>query len=208
MLIWTRNNLLIIALALLFVQCGASKAEMPPIPHDRFRAGDVAFRLGRTLESDAIASVAEDDFRFSHVGVVVGRGDSLIVVHVEPEREGEERIKAEPLDEFFHPSRAIKGVVVRREQLSDNHRQTIEREALRLLQLKIRFDHDYSLQDSTAMYCTELVDYLFQKVGATLTHRRYDVPLVREGVILPHSMLQDGDLRRVWGYDLRSARHN
>ena len=181
---------------------------MPPIPHERFRAGDVAFRLGRTLGSDAIASVAEDDFRFSHVGVVVGRGDSLIVVHIEPEREGEERIKAESLEEFFHPSRAVKGVVARCEQLSGEQRQTIESEALRLLELKLRFDHDYSLHDSTAMYCTELVDYLFQKVGTTLTHRRYDVPLVREGVILPHSMLQDGDLQSVWSYDLRSARHN
>ena len=181
---------------------------MPAIPHDRFRAGDVAFRLGRTLESDAIASVAEDDCRFSHVGVVVGRGDSLRVVHIEPEREGAERIKAESLEEFFSLSRAVKGMVTRRKGISLQQCQMIENEAMRLLDLNVKFDHDYSLQDSSEMYCTELVDFLFQKVGITLTTRRYELPLVREGVILPHSMLKDSDLQRVWGYDLRSARHN
>ena len=99
---------------------------MPSIPQEDFRAGDVVFRLGRTLESDAIASVAEDNFRFSHVGVVVGRGDSLRVVHIEPEREGAERIKAESLEEFFSLSRAVKGMVTSRKGISLEQCQIIE----------------------------------------------------------------------------------
>jgi hypothetical protein len=142
------------------------------------------------------------------VGVVVGRGDSLRVVHIEPEREGAERIKAESLEEFFSLSRAVKGMVAKRKGISLEQCQIIENEAMQLLDLNVRFDHDYSLQDSSEMYCTELVDFLFQKVGITLTERRYELPLVREGVILPSSMLSDGDLQMVWGYDLRSARHN
>ena len=208
MLVWTRNNLFPILLSLFLVQCSTSEDAMPSIPQEDFRAGDVVFRLGRTLESDAIASVAEDDFRFSHVGVVIGRGDSLRVVHIEPEREGAERIKAESLEDFFSLSRAVKGMVARRKSINLEQCQIIENEALRLLDLNVRFDHDYSLQDSSEMYCTELIDYIFQKAGITLTERRYELPLVREGVILPHSMLKDGDLQRVWGYDLRSARHN
>ena len=208
MLVWTRNNLFPILLSLLLVQCSTSEVAMPSIPQEDFRAGDVVFRLGRTLESDAIASVAEDDFRFSHVGVVVGRGDSLRVVHIEPELEGSEQIKAESLEEFFSLSRAVKGMVARCKGISLEQCQIIENEALRLLDLNVRFDHDYSLSDSSEMYCTELIDHVFQKAGITLTERRYELPLVREGVILPHSMLQEGDLQCVWGYDLRSARHN
>lgn len=208
MLIWIRNNLLFILFALSLVRCGASEeALLPDIPYEEFRSGDVAFRLGCTLESDVIAA-ADDDFGYSHVGVIISEGDALRVIHIEPEREGEERIKAELLEEFFHPSRAVKGVVVRRKDVSIEQRQMIEREALQLLDLKVCFDHDYSLQDTTTMYCSELVDFLFRGVGISLTHKRYDVPLVDEDVILPSSMLSDGEFSLMWSYDLRSARHN
>lgn len=206
MLISIRNSLSLIFLALCVVQCSTRRDVVPVIPFEELRGGDVAFRLGRTLQSDAIAAATEDESRYSHVGVIVGRGDSLRVVHIEPERDGEERVKMENVDEFFHPARAVAGCVARYENLTEQQRQTIEREALQLYAKGVAFDHDYSLEDTTRMYCTELVDFVFRRADVVLTEQRRRVPLVEEEVLFPTDMLNG--LQRVWHYDLRPARHN
>ena len=206
MLISIRNSLSLIFIALCVVQCSTRKEVAPVIPTEELRVGDVAFRLGRTLQSDAIASVVEGESRYSHVGVVVGRGDSLRVVHIEPERDGEERVKMESVEEFFHPAVAVAGCVARYENLTEPQRQTIEREALRLHAKGVEFDHDYSLRDTSQMYCSELVDYVFRRADVVLTSQRRRVPLVKEEVLFPTDMLNG--LQQVWYYDLRPARHN
>ena len=208
MLVWTRNNLLIILLALSLVRCGRQEVVAPEISVDEFLSGDLAFRRGRTMESDAIASMGGQEYDYSHVGVVVSHADSLCVVHVEPVRGGDERVKIESVEEFFHPINAVKGCVARYEALSDPQRHVIEREAMALVQRGVEFDHDYRLSDTTAMYCTELVDFLFRKVDISLTRQRYRVPLAQEDVLLPSSIMRDGALEKVWSYDLRPARHN
>ena len=208
MLVWTRNNLIIILLSLSLVQCHRPDVVLPEIPIDEFRSGDLLFRLGRTLQSDAIASMGGQEYDYSHVGVVVSHADSLCVVHVEPVRGGDERVKIESVEEFFHPINAVKGCVARYEALSDPQRHVIEREAMALVQRGVEFDHDYRLSDTTAMYCTELVDFLFRKVDISLTRQRYRVPLAQEDVLLPSSIMRDGALEKVWSYDLRPARHN
>lgn len=206
MLISIRNSLSLIFLALCVVQCSTREEVVPVIPEQELREGDVAFRLGRTLQSDAIAATTEGESRYSHVGVVVGRGDSLRVVHIEPERAGEERVKMESVEEFFHPARAVAGCVARYENLTEWQRQVVGREALRLYAKGVGFDHDYSLEDTSQMYCSELVDYVFRRADVALTEQRRRVPLVEEVVLFPTDMLNG--LQRVWYYDLRPARHN
>lgn len=206
MLISIRNSLSLIFIALCVVQCSTREEVVPAIPVQELREGDVAFRLGRTLESDAIASVAEGESRYSHVGVIVGRGDSLRIVHIEPERDGEERVKMESVEAFFHPAVAVAGCVARYENLTEPQRQTIEREALRLYAKGVEFDHDYSLRDTSQMYCSELVDYVFRRADVVFAEQRRRVPLVKEEVLFPTDMLNG--LQQVWYYDLRPARHN
>lgn len=206
MLISIRNSLSLIFLALCVVQCSTREEVVSAIPVQELRVGDVAFRLGRTLESDAIAAATQGESRYSHVGVIVGRGDSLRVVHIEPERAGEERVKMESVEEFFHPARAVAGCVARYANLTEWQRQTIGHEALRLHAKGVEFDHDYSLRDTSRMYCSELVDYVFRRADIALTEQRRRVPLVAEEVLFPTDMLKG--LQRVWYYDLRPARHN
>lgn len=209
MLISIRNNLFIILLAICVVQCRTREISMPTPPIEEFVSGDLVFRLGRTLESDAIAATADEGVDYSHVGVIIRQGDSIRVIHIEPERNGEERVKSESVEEFFHPSRAVKGCVARREPLTERELQMIEDKSLSLLKSGIRFDHDYSLSDSSAMYCTELINAIFLEADISLTTRRHNVPLVTEGVILPSDMLLDGDLEVIWYYsERRPARHN
>ena len=180
----------------------------PEISVDEFLSGDLAFRRGRTMESDAIAGMGGSRYDYSHVGVIVSHGDSMCVVHVEPMREGNEQVKVVSIEEFFHPANAVKGCVTRCKALSEQQRHIIEREAMALVRRGVGFDHDYRLSDTTAMYCTELVDFLFRKVDISLTEQRYRVPLAQEDVLLPSSIMRDGALKEVWSYDLRPARHN
>ena len=209
MLTSIRNNLFILLIAICAVQCRTREVSVAAPPAEEFCTGDLAFRLGRTLESDAIAATADEGYDYSHVGIIISRGDSIRVIHIEPERGGEERIKCETLEDFFHPTRAVKGCVARQKNISSNEIQSIEDKCISLSNSNIRFDHDYSLQDSEAMYCTELVNVVFSEIGISLTERRHKVPLIEEGVILPSDMLRDGDLEIVWRYsERRPARHN
>ena len=209
MLISIRNNLFIILLAIGVVQCRTREVSMPTPPIEEFVSGDLVFRLGRTLESDAIAATADKGYDYSHIGVIVRQGDSVRVIHIEPEHKGEERVKSESVEEFFHPSRAVKGCVARRRTLTEKEHQTIENKSISLLNSDIHFDHDYSLSDSSAMYCTELINAIFLEADISLTTRRHKVPLVTEGVILPSDILLDGDLEVIWYYsERRPARHN
>jgi hypothetical protein len=182
---------------------------MPKPPIEEFCSGDLAFRLGRTLESDAIAASADEGCDYSHVGVIIRQEDSIRVIHIEPERGASERIKCETLEDFFHPTRAVKGCVARRKTLSKEEQQIIENRSISLFNSGIPFDHNYSLQDSSAMYCTELINTIFLNAGISLTYRRHKVSLIEEGVILPSDMLRDGDLEIIWHYsERRPARHN
>ena len=209
MLISIRNNLFILLIALCAVQCRTREVSVPAPPAEEFCSGDLAFRLGRTLESDAIAAKADEGYDYSHVGIIICRGDSIRVIHIEPERGGEERIKCETLENFFHHTRSVKGCVARPNNISLNNKQIIEYKCISLFNSDIHFDHDYSLQDSEAMYCTELVNVVFSKIGISLTESRHKLPLIEEGVILPSDMLRDGDLEVVWRYsERRPARHN
>ena len=65
MLISIRNNLFIILLAIGVVQCRTREISMPTPPIEEFVSGDLVFRLGRTLESDAIAATAERPCRIA-----------------------------------------------------------------------------------------------------------------------------------------------
>ena len=191
------------------MQCRTREVSVSAPPAEEFCSGDLAFRLGRTLESDAIAAKADEGYDYSHVGIIICRGDSIRVIHIEPERGGEERIKCETPEDFFHPTRAAKGCVARPNNISLNNKQIIEDKCISLFNSDIHFDHDYSLQDSEAMYCTELVNVVFSKIGISLTESRHKLPLIEEGVILPSDMLRDGDLEVVWRYsERRPARHN
>ena len=155
MSIFTLNKSCILLILLLITSCrsgGNHYATTPPeIPISNFRSGDVAFRLGRTIESRAIAA----DGGYSHVGIIIRKDSTLQVAHIEPSCNGSELTKYESLEQFFHPDNASSGAVMRIENLESTQVAVVENY---LFSCKdISFDHDYKLSDTTQMYCTELV---------------------------------------------------
>lgn len=198
MSIFTLNRSCILLILLLITSCRSGgnihTATPPEIPISNFRSGDVAFRLGRTIESRAIAA----DGGYSHVGIIIRKDSTLQVAHIEPSRNGSELTKYESLEQFFHPDNATSGAVMRIEDLDSTQRTAVEDY---LFSCKnISFDHNYKLSDSTQMYCTELVYRAFLEIGIEITNVRHRVPLAHEEVILPTDISKSDKLIEIWRY--------
>ena len=198
MSIFTLNKSCILLILLLITSCrsgGNHYATTPPeIPISNFRSGDVAFRLGRTIESRAIAA----DGGYSHVGIIIRKDSTLQVAHIEPSCNGSELTKYESLEQLFHPDNASSGAVMRIEGLGSEQQASVENY---LFSCKnISFDHDYKLSDTTQMYCTELVYRAFLEIGIEITNVRHRVPLAHEEVILPTDIFKSDKLVEIWRY--------
>ena len=217
MSILTRNNrckyLCIILFTLLAAGCKQPQSlprQITP-PTSEFTTGDLAFRLGRTLQSSLIASSADDSERYSHVGVILFRNDRCMVVHIEPKDDNlPDEIRCEPIEDFFSPQAAVSGCVMRHDSLTTTQQDRVADRAVELLNSRILFDHDYLLSDTEEMYCTELVESIFSSVGISLSQgRRHTLPLVAEPLILPSDIAQNGALTNIWRFsysDLRPER--
>ena len=199
MSIFTLNKSYILLILLLITSCRSGDndyaATPPEIPISNLRSGDIAFRLGRTLESRVIAT----EGGYSHVGIVILHDSTLQIAHIEPSRGGSELTKYESLEQFFHPDNATSGAVMRIEGLGSEQQASVENY---LFSCKnISFDHDYKLSDTTQMYCTELAFRAFSEIGLDITDGiRHRVPLAQEEVILPADIFRNERLVEIWQY--------
>lgn len=164
---------------LCFAACGENKTSHYSIlPQDlKLEAGDIVFRQGESMASNAVR-VADRNGCYSHIGIVVDSAGIPMIVHAvpnEPDFEGDtDRVKMDSPKNFFQRSRAEIGEVMRISQ--PQQAQKAAREAFRLYRKGIPFDHEYDETDSTKMYCTELVLYVYQNIGIDLrTGPRTDI---------------------------------
>ena len=77
------------------------------------------------------------------------------------------------------------------------------RRAKALCHKRVLFDHAYELQDSTRMYCTELIEYVYrlEKVdisGGKLT--AIHIPGFNGNFLLPGDMFQSKKLTMIYQY--------
>lgn len=108
---------------------------------------------------------------YSHTGILKQEGGMWYVIHAvpgEPDFKGDvDRVKMEPVEQFFHAERATRGAVMRL-QGDSTVAGRAARSAFRLFQEHVLFDHEYDLADTTKMYCTELIDYVYRNEGVDL----------------------------------------
>lgn len=144
------------------------------------RNGDLLFRRGTGVEGHIVVSLDKEG-NYSHVGIVVKRDSNFYIVHAvpnEPDFKGDtDRVKCEEpgkfLDRYTHAA-----VGLYRPLLSDSLKAIATAHALRLSDKRTPFDHDYDSNDSTKLYCTELIEYVYGFVGVTFSEgRRTDISL-------------------------------
>jgi hypothetical protein len=169
------------------------------------REGDLVFRRGVGLISRAVLA-ADEHGRFSHIGIIVRKGNNWMVVHAvpgEPEFKGDsDRVKMEPVASFFSSEKAKSGAIMR-----VNARSAVccaaARRAEALYRKRVLFDYAYDLQDSARMYCTELIEYVYrlEKVdisGGKLTS--IHIPGFNGKFLLPGDVLQSKKLTMIYQY--------
>lgn len=167
------------------------------------REGDIVLREGTAIES-RVVSAADRRSHFTHCGLVARMGKELVVIHAvpqEPDYEGDvDRVKAEPIRQFFSTKRAKRGCVLR--CLTDSataHRAA--QKAVELVRRRTLFDHDYNDRDTTQMYCSELVVFAYASAGMEFRGlHRSDYFLVTtrlHNVLLPSEFTNAEQVQRI-----------
>lgn len=204
-----RKSVYILGLGLavsIILSCGKrNKDDNLCLPIDTFADGDLAFRRGAGLLSRVVVT-ADQGGMYSHVGILKRRGNEWYVIHAvpdEPDFEGDaDRVKVEPANRFFGPDRAVCGAVMRFKGDSSIARRAAQA-AWHIGSQKLRFDHHYNLEDTTEMYCTELVNHVYRKAGTDLSEGRIsyiDVPAFSGSYLLPSDIADNRQLEIIFQF--------
>lgn len=165
---------LIVCIGMLGCSRQASVVVLPE--DDEWREGDLVLRGGESMESWAVKH--QSSSIYSHIGML--HYDSLLgewqVVHAVPGEDQPEYLKKESVTQFFRPDRAQCGAWLRL-RCNDTIAQQAVQYALRKVEQHVLFDEQYLLEDTTRLYCTELIwrSYLAQGIDVS-GGRRTDVP--------------------------------
>ncbi len=138
------------------------------VPLDSLRDGDLALRQGTGLDSEAVLRLDSAGGQYSHIGIVVNDNGKWKVVHAVPgeSRNGIDRVKIEPIDTFFLSTRAAHGAVMRLRGCSAVAAREAAQSAARLV--GVPFDYNYNWQDTTRLYCTQLIAVAYSSAGIDL----------------------------------------
>lgn len=177
--------------AFLLLICSACKKSKEEVlkDADNLHPGDIVFRLGDSSESNAIM-VADPEADYSHVGIVVCYHGKMKIIHACPSDNFEidinNFIKLDSPDVFFSNKCCLQGAVYR----CPNSVAAVKAAdiATKLYEKSIPFDFNFDINDTTAMYCTELIDYAYKKAGISVTENKlHDVDI--PGTFIPNCLL-------------------
>lgn len=165
------------------------------LPKELFREGDIVFRRGTGFTS-RIVLAADERGTYSHTGILKMYNGTWYVIHAvpgEPDFKGDvDRVKMEPIELFFDMKRAVKGAVMRVRNDSIAACKAAH-SALRLFRRHVMFDNSYNLNDTTELYCTELIDYVYQQEGVDLPEGRVtpvNIPGFNGNYLMPNDIAQ------------------
>lgn len=167
--------------------------------------GDLVFRRGTGIMSRAVL-IADEGALYSHVGIVRQVDSVWYVVHAVPgesEFEGDiDRVKIEEITRFFAPDRAARGCIMRwvGDPLAAGRASELAwQTALR----GIPFDHRYNLADTSELYCTELVNWVYRQSGLDLSEGRFthvDIPALKGDYLMPSDLSANRHLKVVFRF--------
>lgn len=203
----TLYTIAIIISILMMIQCsGPEQPKLSPkIPIEKLQAGDIAFRRGESIASEVVL-YNDIDGRYSHVGLVVETDSGLMVAHSVPGKTSTQEtidvIQIEHINHFFEPKVSVRGEIMRM-NLDSVQRHLLNILALKKVDDKVPFDHNYDLSDTTKLYCTELLQLLFKNIGIDLAQGRItpiNVPGLSNNYIMPSDIYNNNNLKTIFYY--------
>lgn len=186
------------------VQCNVpARTQVPTIPIELLQEGDIVFRRGYGFASEMVV-YNDADGKYSHVGVVVNSEKGLMIAHSVPGGDAEENdiMRLERIEQFYSAESSSCGEIVRME-LDSLQRRRLSEMAVTKANEKIPFDHNYDLEDTTALYCTELVQLLYRNIGIDLAEgriTRLNAPGFSSDYLMPSDIYQNRNLKTIFKY--------
>lgn len=184
---------------------GCNEKKDLNIPISKLKDGDIVFRRGVGITSQIVLRV-DTKSSYSHTGIIKFVDGKCCVIHAvpeEPDFKGDvDRVKLEHINSFFSWEKASSGAIMRIENITDVADKAAEN-AYSLYMRKILFDHDYDIKDSTEMYCTELVDYVYRKEGIDLPEKRLNkinIPGFNGEYLFPSGIADNKKLHVIYKY--------
>ncbi|WP_300729543.1 YiiX/YebB-like N1pC/P60 family cysteine hydrolase [uncultured Bacteroides sp.] len=195
----------IVGLFLLLGGCTHSGKEdiKPIISADTLdlKEGDLLFRKGQGFESRMIL-LADPEGRSTHVGILVDSCGYWMVIHAvpgEPDFPGDpDRVKMEAFCRFYGSDRADEGEIMR--QPDSIAALNAARIALATYRQGVLFDNDFDEADTTRMYCTEFINYVYMRAGVRLVgkeRRRLNVPVYAGTYLFPSDIQASSKLSSI-----------
>ena len=201
------SRLIIFLLALLvFAGCsGCSSTSTTDFSAlvTKLEEGDLLFRKGTGVVGHIVTSV-DNRGDYSHVGIVVRKDSAWKVVHAvphEPDFKGDiDRVKIESVERFLgrYPEASFGHYRVK---IASDSVAIAVANALRLSEQRVPFDHDYDLSDTSSLYCTEFVEYIYSLAGIALSEgRRTELffPSLSGNYIMPSDLTESAYLEPIY----------
>ena len=175
------------------------------------RNGDLLFRNGIGYESRVVTGLS--DGKFSHIGIAYHDGRQWNVIHAVPgenEKDEPEYLKCEPIEEFYSRFRAKLGGSAR-VSCSDSVANIVAERALQIVNSKVVFDNNYDIDDTTELYCTELVRLVYLAQHIDLCEDRWHrIPIIntKAHVIFPEDIWNSPLIAEKNVFDIKSTHFN
>jgi len=197
--------LLVMSLFITSCQNHQKEYDLPTIDESILQEGDLAFRRGYSIASRMVLA-ADKNGNYSHTGIIVYDSTGWKVIHAVPDETDkenpEERIKKETLAQFYAPDRSLSGAIFRLDTTLQI-REIAAKKAEELFRRRLLFDHNYDSEDSTKMYCTELLYFVYRVAGIDITeNRRRSFPGFKNPFILPQDIICNKMLKEIFVYSL------
>ena len=172
-----RHIICFTALLAAILTSGCSRGDETPlnVPLDLLKNGDLALRCGTSIESHIVVGVNGENGPYSHIGIVVEKDGQWFVAHAVPgeNRRGEpEYLKLDSIQVYYGRDRAKLGCIMRVTDDSTACRQATDY-ALWAVGAKKVFDNSYDWEDTTQLYCTEMVQRAYLHAGIDLAEDRH-----------------------------------
>ena len=170
---------------ILFLSCSKTNIDLK---HDWkvYKNGDIVFRLGDSSVSNLVM-IADEQSKYSHVGIIVVENGMPMVVHACPPDlnviSSNNKLKKDSINVFFSFNNAVNGALYR---LKDNNiAARAANEAKRLYNDGVMFDYNFDINDTTEFYCTEFIEYVYEKSGVSIIGDKH------HSVIIPGIYIED-----------------
>jgi uncharacterized protein YycO len=178
-------------------------ASHASINGESLRSGDIIFRRGPSVESQAVMTM-DGGSTFSHVGIVSKENGATFIVHVVSGEGAPDVTRIEPIEDYLRSDRALAASAFR--VVTDRPSQTVTavQFASEYAKRRVPFDNNFDLTSDDALYCTELVWRAYEKAGIDLVDGHFEgssTSLIRGSVLWPSSLLRSQHLVSVWNWN-------